>query len=79
MAALGSSRHRRLGAWWAMRARSGDPSVAVFWQEVDSFCLARERIHLTGDDAGDLPAPTDVAEFEVMTRGYRETAARPSR
>jgi hypothetical protein len=63
-----------VGAWWAMRAQSGSPAVAAFWDEVDAFCTSRERTYLTADAIGNLPQPDDVSPFTVATRGYRETA-----
>lgn len=62
------------GAWWAMRAQSGSESVAAFWQEVDTFCLARERSYLSADAPETLPEPADVSHFAVATTGHRETA-----
>lgn len=62
------------GAWWAMRAQSGNSSVASFWAEVDSLCIARERIYLTADTAAKLPRAENVSRFAVGTQGYRETA-----
>ncbi|MEZ5571213.1 MAG: Dabb family protein [Halioglobus sp.] len=62
------------GAWWAMRAQSGDPVISQFWAKVDSLCIARERSYLSESAATALPQPTDVGEFIVTTQGYRETA-----
>jgi mono/diheme cytochrome c family protein len=62
------------GAWWAMRAQSGDPAVGRFWAEVDTLCVARERTYLTADSAADLPLAADVSRFTINTRGHRETA-----
>lgn len=61
-------------AWWAMRAQSGDPAVAAFWAEVDSFCISRERLYLSSATAAELSAAEDVSAYLVETRGHRETA-----
>lgn len=62
------------GAWWAMRLQASHPSVAAFWQEVDSFCVSRERIYLSAEQASGLPAPEAVDGYKVAMQGYRETA-----
>lgn len=61
-------------AWWAMRAQSSTESVAAFWQALDGLCLARERSYLAPGDTAGLPAGQDVTDFEIGTRGHRETA-----
>lgn len=63
-----------VGAWWAMRAQSGTPEVAAFWQEVDTFCQSRERIYLTDQGATQIPQVDTGQAAPVTTRGYRETA-----
>jgi len=62
------------GAWWAMRAQSGSPAVAAFWAEVDTFCLARERIYLNEISATERSQPADTSGFAVNPQHYRETA-----
>jgi Stress responsive A/B Barrel Domain len=62
------------GAWWAMRAQSGSPSVTAFWKVVDEFCVSRERRYLTTDSPATFATPVDVSAFSAPTRGYRETA-----
>jgi hypothetical protein len=64
---------RDVEAWWAMRAASGDPAVAAFWAEVDSYCVSRERRYLTASDAVP-PGPPDISAQRRAIRGYRETA-----
>ena len=62
-------------AWWAMRAQSGQPSVAAFWNEVDSICQRRERTYLVNsDEVSASPAGEDVSGFRVAVQGHRETA-----
>lgn len=61
-----------LGAWWAMRAAAGDPSVTAFWAQVDGIANARERIVIAGAER--LPAVDDVSGFKCVPTRWRETA-----
>jgi len=62
-----------VGAWWNMRAQSGTPSVAEFWQRIDALTISRERVYPGAHTASELPAPIGNAS-DVASRGYRETA-----
>ena len=41
-------------AWWAMRGAAGrDSSIADFWAEVDTHCVARQRRFLVDNTPAD--------------------------
>lgn len=62
-----------MGAFWAARAQSYDPSVVTFWAAVDGLVTARERTYGMVPDAL-APRPVDVTGDAVTPAAWRETA-----
>lgn len=71
-----------IAAWWAMRAAANDPAVPAFWASVTPLIRSRERRYWVAEPLpggarapeASWPEPSSTAEFEIETKGWRETA-----
>jgi hypothetical protein len=69
-----------VGEWWGMRVRAAaDPTLPVYWADVDKLCKKRDRHYLVDTapaaDAAQLPGPVPLGTERLATaKGVRVTA-----